>query len=402
MRGLAAALCLCAALWPLTATAEESAGQRGEPPQATPPAPAPVNAPDAARNPLYVDLDALFLLQDATARGSQDAAALQKPLLLALGAKLAEQGKENPDELAPLVAGYVLSGGDPAVAEQWSRAEALRPASRNLLKGVFLFMEGDRAEAATLLKPIDPALLPARIAGRVALAQALLEKDPPDRQHGLSRAIAFMPGTLVEESALRRSALAFAEAHDEAGFWKRLERYQRRFPNSLYARSFWEESMREILKWNSDGNGPDLARLDAVLQEMPAPRRRSLYLHLARLSVGANNASLAVHAARRVGRLAVAGSLEHQVAKLYRAVYAVASENAGEALADLQSVDGSLLNAQEQAMLEAGLAIARQINHPPEQAQDDAAAGKPEISPLLARGEGLLAEIEKLLSEQGS
>jgi chemotaxis protein MotC len=384
MKILVTAFCLLTTMSPAFA----------EGPATETPAPA---ASSVGTSRLLHELDALFLLQDATARGRRDAAVLQKPLLLAIGKEIGEDASVEPDRLAPYVAGYVLSGGDPATAVTLSKSDSLSPFHRRLLEGVSLFMRGNRQEAAGLLKAIDVLKLPARVAGRVALAQALLEQDPAARQTGLAIAVALMPGTLVEESAVRRSTLAFAETADEKQFWKRLERYQRRFPDSLYARSFWEEVVSQLANWKSRGEAPDLTRLDLIVKDMPASRRRHLYLHLARASSTIDNVAFVEFGASRTKRLALEGSMEDQAARLYLSLYAVASEEGDRSLADLRSVNRNLLNAQDRALLDAGLWIAEQIDRPPEAGRSGTAEEALPKTPLETRAESLLADVDKIL-----
>ena len=351
---------------------------------------------------LLNDLDALFLLQDATARGRQDAAALQKPLLRSIGEGLLRSDLPEPDRIAPYVAAYVLSGGDPATAATLAKSEKLQPVSRLLLEGASLYMQGNREEAAKRLGGIDVTRLPARVGGRVALAKALLERNAADHQSGLSTAVALMPGTLVEESALRRSALAFAESAEEKSFWRRLERYQRRFPDSLYAMAFWEEIMSVIATWGTKGRTPDLARLDEILREMPAERRRSLYLLLARKSSRASNVVMVEFAAPHALRLAAEGSEEQQAASLYLSLHAVASERAADAAAALKAIRRDLLDAQDQALLDAGLWIDQQITSPPAVDQSGTAREQEAKSQLQTRAEELLVEADRILAESRS
>jgi chemotaxis protein MotC len=389
MKILLMSLCLLMALAPAFA----------ESPAAFTPAPADS---DTGTLRLLQELDALFLLQDATARGRQDAAILQKSLLLAIGEKLGQDDQAEPDRLAPYIAGYVLSGGDPATAVTLARSDSLSSFHRRLLEGVALFMQGDRQEAAKLLGAIDVLDLPARVAGRVALAQALLERDQVARQSGLSMAAALMPGTLVEESALRRSTLAFAETADEEQFWKRLDRYHRRFADSLYARAFWEEVVSQLANWKTRGEAPDLTRLDLILKDMPVSRRRHLYLHLARQSSRVDNVAFVEFGASRAKRLALDGSMEEHTAKLYLSLHAIASEESGKSFADLRSVDRNLLSAEERALRDAGLWIAQQINRPPDEGQSGIAEEANPKTPLQTRAVSLLEEVDRILAGRRS
>jgi chemotaxis protein MotC len=348
---------------------------------------------------LQRDLDALFLLQDATANGRQEAARLQKPLLVGIQKTIAEMKDVDPNRLAPLVTGYVLSGGDPEAARKLANADELTAFNRRLLEGVSSFMRGDRKEAAKSLGSVDVMSLPARIAGRVALAQALLEPDVAIRQVNLSLAISLMPGTLVEESALRRSALAYAEAHDEIAFWHRIERYQRRFPVSLYGREFWQEIVDIMISWTASPHPPDLEKLDFHLQRVPLPARRALYLRLARQASRSTQVKLMEFAARRVRRLALPGSSEDQIAQFYLSVYAVASENSEVALSTLQAVDLQFLTPEERALLAAGLHVASQLNLEPPYVQNSSEVESPETGALHERAESLMNNIENIISE---
>lgn len=355
------------------------------------------------RDPVLAELDVLFRLQDAAARGVSDAASLQKAMLVAIGKKLMTLGEAESQRLGSYVAGYVLSGGDPHTAEKLAKVESLPVSQRRLLEGAARFMKGERQEAAKQLEALDPLQLPGRVAGRLALAQALLTDDEQLRQSRLAMAISAMPGSLIEESALRRSALAYAEAGKEQLFWRRLERYQRRFPNSLYGAGFWEEVLRLIVSWHvaagrQDSDSPlELARLDHILCAMELPRRRSLYLNLTRMAATVNDLPLTEFAARRLLRLSVMGSQEEQVARLYLALYAVASENSEDSRAQLLALNYKLLNEQELALLAAGLSIALEITGDVPAEAAPPAEQSVETTPLEDRGEKLLEDTDKLL-----
>lgn len=354
-------------------------------------------------DPILAELDVLFRLQDAAARGVSDAASLQKGMLVAVGEKLMTLDEKETQRLGPYVAGYVLSGGNPQAAERLAKLEGLPAPQRRLLEGTALFMKGERQEAAKKFDGLDPLHWPSRVAGRLALAQALLTDDEQLRQKSLAVAISAMPGSLIEESALRRSALAYAESRKENPFWQRLERYQRRFPHSLYGAGFWDEVLRAIVSWHAaagqkDGNAaPELERLDLILGTMEVPRRRALYLSLTRIAAAVNDVPLTEFAARRLLRLSVPGSQEEQVARLYLALYAVASENSDGSRAQLSALNHTLLNAQEAALLTAGLSVAREITSELPAETSPLATQEIEITPLESRGEKLLEDTDKLL-----
>ncbi len=360
--------------------------------------------PSAAtdRQQLVEKFDALFRLQDATARGYRSAVTAQKALLVDIGQRLQRGTSIEPSRLVPYIVGYVLSGGDPTTAAIIDESQGLQPADRLLLQGVSLFMQGDRDGASKFLKTIDVKSLPLRISGRVALAQAILENDPAARQFKLSVASGLMPGTLVEESALRRSALSFAETAQPAQLWSRLERYQRRFPNSVYAPAFWEEILEELIRWRTEVITPQLDRLDLVLQELDPSRRRDVYMHLAHISLIGGNMGLVQYGGGRALRLALEGSVEEQTAKLYLLLHSIAFGQVDNVPNGLNAIRRHLLAEDDKALLDAGRWIAQQINRPLSAGPQLGSSEELKAVPLRVRADELLVDIEKVLMESKS
>ena len=351
-----------------------------------------------AQDDISHEIDELLLLQDRSAQGDGSAMAAQKALLLSIGQKLKTLPESPSTQIASQIAAYVLSGGDPDVAEKLSTAEGMKYGDRMVLAGSAHFMRGEREAAAGTLPKINATELPSRIAGRVALAQALLG-DEQTRQNRLALALSAMPGTLVEESALRRSALAFGEKRDEGAFWRRLDRYSRRFRDSVYADSFWNDALGVIVAWTASGHGPDLLRLDVILSQLPIAQRRRLYLVLARQSAVAGSDSLAGFAGRRLRRLAAQGSSEEQLGSFYSSLYEIVSADGDSALLRLRSFNRASLGSLERALLDAGLALGDEIERPAPTITAEADQGEVERSVLETRGSELLSQSNKLLAE---
>lgn len=343
------------------------------------------------------EIDRLSLLQDAAARGEVGAAFRQKALLSKIGEIITATPEAEYRELVGDAIIYVLSGGNPDVAERIARSEGLSARDRGLLRAAILFMRGNRKEAGELLAGIEPVGLSARLAGRVALAQALASTEPA-RQDLFAVAASAMPGTLVEESALRRSALHFAEARDENGFWRRLDRYVRRFPSSSYAPVFWGNVMTILADWSKKVPQMSLGRLDTILTMLPQQHRRKIYLELARRSAAAGEPKLTGLAGRRLRRLAVAGSLEDQLGLFYTILYQIVSADGDSALLKLKTIQPKTLGPQERALLKASLAIGQQIEKPPSMSS----SGKDDVTEKTAveiRGAQLLSRSYELISE---
>ena len=329
--------------------------------------PAAVSEIQSTQQPdIISDIRALYSLQDAAAAGHREAATFQKVMLQQIDRKLAERMPgDEPDVLVQSVVGFVLSGGNPLAADRLAEREDLSALHRKLLRGASLYMRGKREEASGLLAEIDALLLQPSIAGRVALVQAMLEtRNEERRQALLAVAIASMPGSLVEESALRRSALSYAGKGRQHLFWKRAIRYLRRFPHSIYAKPFLHDVMNGILKLESDKAMPDRLQIDTFLTQIPQPDRRTLYLSLARQAALRNHVDLTKFASRRSLRLSVPGSQEAQIARLYSLIFEVTSEGPVDANDGLRNLNRELLPPLEQRILEASLAVVGAIREP--------------------------------------
>ncbi len=348
------------------------------------------------RAELHSKIDQLLQWQDAAAAGSLAAVSQQKKLLVAISPLLASVAESDLPKLAGQAVAYVLSGGNPSSIDRFASLEAVMPRDRKLLEAAALFMRGDRQGASKAFAQIDALRLPSRIAGRVALAKSLLV-DGQARQMRLAEALGAMPGTLIEESSLRRSALAYAAAHDERNFWRRAERFARRFPASIYAERFWRDVMGSIVAWYAKGAPPSLARLDATLASLPRDQRRRLYLDLAHKAAIAGLSKLTEDAGRRVTRLAVEDSEEERLGQFYSSLFLIVSPEGDEALLRLKSIDRRLLQPDEVALLEAAVSLGSQIDDPPNAEPSPADEGTPESTVQQSRGAELLANSDKLL-----
>ena len=342
------------------------------------------------------DIRALYAMQDAAAAGHHAAASLQKAMLQQINRKLADEiPKVEPNILASGVVGFVLSGGNPMTAELLANQESISRLHRKLLLGASFYMRGKRKEAADELAGIDVFMLKPSVAGRVALVKAMLETSDEERQQQLlSIAIALMPGSLIEESALRRSALIYAKAGRQREFWQRADRYIRRFSRSLYARDFLFDVIGEVVNFEANGRKPDFHQVDLLLGTIRVSNRRGLYLHLARQAALANLVGLTEFASHRLLRLSAPGGREAQLALLYDSIFDVASDNSERAAVVLMALDPQILPSLERKLRSASLAVVSQIQGYAGTVEIDSgtSSGTVETSELLRTAK---AEIER-------
>lgn len=351
--------------------------------------------------PVIIELRTLYALQDLAASGNSDSVRLQSALLARLDRQLMiSVDVADPNLLAHGVAGFVLSGGNPGAAERLSAHPALSVQNRQLLTGAAHFMRGQRKEARVLFAQLDILRLPPTIAARVALAAAIAtDKDQESRQKLFAIALATMPGGLVEESALRRSALAYASSGDQVRFWSRVFRYQRRFAKSLYAEEFFGMVIAAALQFEDGAGKLDREMTDLFFKSIPLPRRRMLYLHLARLAAQKNHQDLVAFAASRLRRLAVLGSQEDQLGRLYLALFKVASEASTQATGQLLELNRGLLPDHERFLLDAALTVGREVQQPLQSPEASVSEeDRQEVGELWTTSEAAVRKAEKTIA----
>ena len=114
--------------------------------------------------------------------------------------------------------------------------------------GVKSYVTGDFAKASENLLPLDPKNFEIALGAQLAMTQSQLAKDATalEKINRLSFAADVLPGTLIEEAAIRRILPSLAVAGDarKVSYW--IQRYLRRFPDSLYYQDF-EVGVVEVL-----------------------------------------------------------------------------------------------------------------------------------------------------------
>lgn len=352
---------------------------------------------------LIGQIESLFRLQDDSARGLADSVPVQKERLVDIGKALTAETPDSARSLVLHAAAYALSGGNPDAVERLSTSEALDSQQKLLLRAVTAFMRGEREEAKALFAEIQFSSFPGFLSGRLALARAVLEPDATaPQQDDLSFAIAAMPGTLVEESALRRSALAYGNRKDEERFFQRIERYGRRFPKSVYADSFWKEAADLIAEWKFGNPGAMVLKLEASIGQLSEAQRRQIYLNIARRAAASDQRELTETAAGQLAKLAVAGTPEYEVGQLYSNLYAVVTSENAQALRSLEAIDPGKLEKQDRSFLDAATSIGRRLSAPFLAGAAPPAAGGASPDPVVEKADGLLKQTDELLRKMRS
>lgn len=340
----------------------------------------------------YELVRSLRVLQDRAAQGDSAAYGQQRRLSAQIAEQMLAAEPEvwtDPKNVRAAVI-YALSGGEPRVLKALFGRRSLPGVEENLLNGALAYSEGRDADAAELLAAIDARSLEPNLGAHVALVQSVMiaAKDATKAMALLDDARLLSPGTLVEEAALRRQALAAAGVRDVNAFNLLASLYMRRFPNSVYANGFREQFAVEVAG-DRYGQAPEqLAKLQAMLEGLDISGRRQAYLLIAHQAVIGGRVALARLAARHAVALTTEGSAEHTRSKIYEAAILIVTDDHDAGLAALTSIDRAMLDERDCELLDAAMAVAREVGRP-------LLEPDPPVSPVFGPEMPLLASVEK-------
>lgn len=262
---------------------------------------------------------------------------------------------------------YVLSGGEAGVLKHWKEGLAPGSVEDKFFDGVLAYGEGKTLDAETKLLRFNAASMDPWRGGHLALAQALLtvRTDPKRAFHYLNIAELLLPGTLVEEAALRQSAILGARTDDAAKFSSAINTYFRRFPRSAYLAGFEGQVVYYIVHF---GNKDGVRIVKDLLYALPQGWGRCLSCFLTTIAGQAlltGKVELAGMASAAAMPMAEAGSRERQRLLLYSGAAEFLTGKFKAGLASLASVQPAKLTGNERMLFDATLSITRKVQKTP-------------------------------------
>lgn len=299
-------------------------------------------------------------LQDAAANGDPTAVGLQGQLITQIEADIRhaqDTDLQRPQNLRSLAV-VLLSGANPTVVEAHTTALPMDDNNRNLLQGALAYARADREAALKFLGEVKTADLPPSLAGRVALVRSIIgaAENPARAIDDLYTARQLMPGTSIEEAALRR-CVAFA---GKTGDIDRLRfcsgRYMRRFAHSLYWREF-EASLAIAVAQTGYGQDDSFKQLIEASGRLDTTRQRGLLLSLAKAALTHGRLELSMQLSEAAVAVSLAESPEMSRAKLYRAAALIVSGSYAQGSALLDRLKPEVLDEADHALY----AMARQV-----------------------------------------
>ncbi len=279
----------------------------------------------------------------------------------------AATARAKTQELRELAEIFVLSGGESAELAPWAEGLDEGTLEKKLFEGVMDYGEGNTSEAEAKLLSVDAMSLDPMRGGHLSLAQALLSsRADVKRAYGYFQNAAFLlPGTLVEEAALRQTALFAAMTGDAAQLGSAAISYLRRFPRSDYVAGFETQIALYIPRMPGEGGTLVLARILAAFPEgwgrcfdcfLMTVAQHAILLGKIELTVAVTSAALQHLPKDRPQR---------QRLLLYSGSALIVTDRFDEGLETLRSVRRTQLNPEDSELLDASLALALKLREMP-------------------------------------
>ncbi|MDE1568677.1 hypothetical protein [Aquabacter sediminis] len=305
-------------------------------------------------------------LQDRLAAGTSEGLPAQRDLISQIDAAYAGFPQEiwQDERNGRALAVYFLSGGTPGVLRKILDREPAPSGDIRLLRGILAYAEGRGEEALRFLGEVDARTQPNALGGQIALAQAALvvRQDPAKASDLLDLARLLLPGTLVEEAALRRQILVESQSPDISRFQRLTRQYLFRFRHSVYAGNFRQRFAAALTRMPFVNDPAQFVRLEEMLKPIEPEGQRDIYLLIARAALTQGRTTAAALCAERALALAPPASVDAERARLYGAAAVAASAGGyAAALKTLAGLDRNRLDPSDIALLDAASEAARTV-----------------------------------------
>ncbi|WP_075218134.1 hypothetical protein [Mongoliimonas terrestris] len=305
-------------------------------------------------------------MQERTAHG--DAAAYQTvpAALEAFGLAL----KGMPPQIwkdarnARAVAAYMMAGGAAEPVKALLAAGVTLDLPEGLLDGLFASADGRYEDARADLAEVPMAGLPPLFAGQLALARATLsalaevdEGAPLDAAALYDTARLSVPGSLIEEAALRHGAIHAGRQQRYDRFRVLAQLYIRRFGGSLFFGEFQQQAAVIVLQLDTNAVESHLDEIGGVTLGFDPVFRRDLYLLLSRRALIAGNIGIARAAGDVALDLVGEDPPSRARALLYHGAALMLSGTMDAARRSLEAVDMDVLPTRDHDLRAAVLAL---------------------------------------------
>ncbi|SNY92153.1 chemotaxis protein MotC [Cohaesibacter sp. ES.047] len=318
----------------------------------------------------YMMVRLLQDLQAQTAKGSTHALRAQRSLLARMNdqfAKIDPVVWEDQRNIRAVTL-FMLSGGHPAIGTRLLEMDLPNHVDTSLISASLAYIKGQKSDAYRGFSALDPLQMEPSLGGQIALVQAVLflPHDLNSALEAVDKARLLMPGSLIEEAALRRGVSIAAAMKDPELFQTYAIQYIRHYHNSIYNSDFRRRFGFSMRRFGTSENEQTFADLDIVISEFDLDSQRQFYLLLAHAGLVEGNLHLALQAATKALPLTMKNTADRSRAELYIAGSMLKAETLDQALEHLWAVRRKDLDPRDMLLAERVTEILNGIRHWPE------------------------------------
>jgi chemotaxis protein MotC len=278
---------------------------------------------------------------------------------------------------------YLLCGGSPRTLRRLFDARVFLEESAPLLAGSLAYAEGHGSEAAKHLSALEAKRLPANLGGHLALVQGGLSIGADN-----ARAIAhfdmarlLLPGSLVEEAALRREIMILEARTQSQKLLMLAKRYVSKYPSSPFAKSFWAGFEKLLIGNALNVDIARLAELEEIVEALAPSSRLDIHFEIARKAILNGRLDVATAEIAKAERL-VETPADHARAKFYDSLMKAMSGDFSEGWTALQKSDPNALSPSDgelRRIVTSAVARLQEVSsaEPPSSTDASARAGQP-------------------------
>ncbi|ABM45651.1 hypothetical protein H704_01015 [Bartonella bacilliformis Peru38] len=305
-------------------------------------------------------------LQDKIMSGQEGALQKQPELLREIGEKfltLSPDVWQDEHNLYALLI-YLLNGGNPRVVRIILEDHGQGRIAQNLITGALAYTSHRREEffrAFANLSDQELQLLPPALFLSIVLSTVTntSEKDPALALKQLNQVRLLAPGTLFEESAIRRELRVAATLGKAELLMLLVRNYAHRFEKSPYVNNFWSEFRLAIPRIEKDLSDE---QFETLVSYAPTMLQLMTYTEVSRAALIDARMERVKLSAQKALMLAHELNVSDAPIRLYYAASLAGSVTAEEAAKMLQTISSNDLLERDRPLLTAAQAIADRVS----------------------------------------
>lgn len=312
--------------------------------------------------PPYTMLRSMQFVQDSVILGDHSAGEMQRYIMGTIDKRLRAVDSsvfEDPRNVdAALI--YAMSGGNPATLDYLVARDVQGYFDNRVTDVLRKYLAGKGPLASKALIDMRKEYADTEVGPYLALiaGNTLMASKPEEALKMYDWARLTAPGTIIEESALRRSITVALNAGLTKQGLDYSNQYARRFLHSPYASEFADLFVALAV------NNIRLIGLDKIrdtVDIMEPDRRQAIYLRMSRQATIAGQLELARLAAREAAKIKSPSVSKSILASFYGGLADIPSDNIDKAAQGLELVPEALLSPKDRVLKAAAQVISEEV-----------------------------------------